>query len=56
MDHATVCRLKKSQVKAELISLFRRLRVISDANVITLNLELTDLKVPKKRYTSLTTF
>jgi hypothetical protein len=48
MDHATVCRSKNSQVKAELISLLRRLRVISDAKVINLNLELTGLKMPKE--------
>jgi hypothetical protein len=39
---------KKSQVKAELISLLRRLRIISDANAMTLSLEFTDLKIPKK--------
>lgn len=48
MDHATVWRSKKSQVKAELNLLLRRLRVTSDANVMTLNFELTDLKMPKE--------
>jgi len=48
MDHATLYRSKNSQAKAKLISLLPRVRFISDANVMTLNLELTDLKMPKE--------